>query len=173
MCLPTFPTEGSADSEANFVQSKVAAVYSFDDEDNNVDDLSLRSSVVWASDQEDGHASMAVDEEEESWVGSSGDGDLSKEEMDAMEDNVFWETCMAIGLVHVDLSLNRLEGTILAFFNEMKNLKYLNLDNSFFHGILPFYESFLKQLHYYIVRSGAQDRSLRQARPPTISSTAR
>ncbi|KAL3727473.1 hypothetical protein ACJRO7_032235 [Eucalyptus globulus] len=60
-----------------------------------------RSSVVWTSDPEDGHLLLDVDEEEESWVDSggtgSGGGDLSKEEMDAMEDKVFWETCMAIG----------------------------------------------------------------------------
>lgn len=44
--------------------------------------------MVWASDQEDGHALMDVDEEEESQVdngGGRGGGDLSKEEIDAME----------------------------------------------------------------------------------------
>ncbi|KAF8017022.1 hypothetical protein BT93_H2277 [Corymbia citriodora subsp. variegata] len=118
--------EDSADSEADFVQSKVTAIYGSsgvsdgdDDAEScscdtgevlgpHVDDcdnrdsgdqrnnLSQGSSMVWASDREDGHVLMDVDEEEESWVDSSG-RDLSKEEMDAVEDMVFWEICMAAG----------------------------------------------------------------------------
>lgn len=119
--------EDSADSEADFVQSEVAAVCSVSGEDDDAESCSCdssevsgshaddcddrdsrdqwnnpsqRSSVVWASDREDGHASTDVNEEEEPWVdsaGGSGGEDLSKGEMDAMEDKVFWETCMTIG----------------------------------------------------------------------------
>ncbi|KAL3727472.1 hypothetical protein ACJRO7_032234 [Eucalyptus globulus] len=117
--------EESADSEADFVQSEFTAICGGGDDDaescscdtgevsgSQEDDcdgqdsgdqwnnLSQGSSIVWASDQEDGHVSMGVDEEEESWVnsgGGSGGRGLSKEEMDAMEDKDFWETCMAIG----------------------------------------------------------------------------
>ncbi|KAF8017023.1 hypothetical protein BT93_H2278 [Corymbia citriodora subsp. variegata] len=119
--------EDTADSEADFLQSEVTAIIGEDDDDaescscdasevsgSRVDvwdddrdssdqwnNPSQRSSTVWSSDREDRHTSTDVDEEEESWVnsgrtGSSG-GDPSKEEMDAMEDKVFWETCMAIG----------------------------------------------------------------------------
>jgi len=118
--------EESADSEADFVQSEFNAICGGSDDDDaescscdtgevsgsHEDDfdgqdsgdqwnnLSHGSSIVWASDREDGHVSMGVDEEEESWVnsgGGSGGRGLSKEEMDAMEDKDFWETCMAIG----------------------------------------------------------------------------
>lgn len=53
------------------------------------------------------------------------------------------------GLASVDLSSNQLNGTVPRFFSEMKNLKYLNLANNRFHGVMPFNESFIKKLDVF------------------------
>jgi hypothetical protein len=51
-----------------------------------------------------------------------------------------------LGLVHNDLSSNQLNGTILRFISKMKSLKYLNLPNNDFQGVMPFNGSFIKRL---------------------------
>lgn len=49
-------------------------------------------------------------------------------------------------LVHLDLSLNQLSGSVPKYISEIKNLKFMNLEKNKFRGILPFNESFISRL---------------------------
>ncbi|KAF8017039.1 hypothetical protein BT93_H2292 [Corymbia citriodora subsp. variegata] len=103
--------EDTADSEADFLQSEATAIFGEGDDDDaescscDASEVSGSRADVWDDDRDTSdqwnNPSQRSSTEEESWVDSGGIGsgrrDPSKEEMDAMEDKVFWEACMAIG----------------------------------------------------------------------------
>ncbi|KAL2497929.1 receptor like protein 51 [Abeliophyllum distichum] len=53
--------------------------------------------------------------------------------------------------MRLDLGSNQLNGTIPKFIQDMKKLKYLNLEKNSFHGVLPFNATFVKRLEVFKV----------------------
>ncbi|CAE6217161.1 unnamed protein product [Arabidopsis arenosa] len=52
--------------------------------------------------------------------------------------------------------MNQLNGTVPSFFSEMKKLKHLNLADNSFHGVLPFNESFIKNLNFFEIGGNSE-----------------